>query len=113
MARQYDEIGADEFARADGVEDWRVLGVHAHAVFRTGSFAAGVALVDRIGPLADAADHHPDVLLTYPTVAVRLTTHATSSLTTADVDLARQISAAARDAGVPADPGAVRAWVDG
>jgi 4a-hydroxytetrahydrobiopterin dehydratase len=29
--------------------------------FRTGSFAAGVALVDAIGRLAEAVDHHPDV----------------------------------------------------
>ena len=45
------------FHEADGIEDWRVLFGGAHAHFRTGSFAAGVALVDAIGRLADAADH--------------------------------------------------------
>jgi 4a-hydroxytetrahydrobiopterin dehydratase len=41
--------------------DWRVVRNDACAHFRTGSFAAGVALVDAIGRLADATDHHPDV----------------------------------------------------
>ncbi len=41
--------------------------------FRTGSFAAGVALVNAIGRLADAADHHPDVDLRHEGVTVRLT----------------------------------------
>jgi hypothetical protein len=36
--------------------DWRVVRDDACAHFRTGSFAEGVALVDAIGRLADAAD---------------------------------------------------------
>jgi hypothetical protein len=35
--------------------DWRVVRDDASTHFRTGSFAAGVALVDAIGTLADAA----------------------------------------------------------
>ena len=45
--------------------DWRVVRDAASTHFRTGSFAAGVALVDAIGTLADAANHHPDVDLRY------------------------------------------------
>jgi 4a-hydroxytetrahydrobiopterin dehydratase len=48
---------ARQFHEAAGVEDWRVLFEGACAHFRTGSFAAGVALVDAIGGLAGAADH--------------------------------------------------------
>jgi pterin-4a-carbinolamine dehydratase len=33
----------------------------SRAHLRTGSFAAAVGLVDAIGKLADAANHHPDV----------------------------------------------------
>ena len=73
------------------------------AYFRTGSFATGVALVDEIGRLADAANHHPDVDLRYPGVTVRLVTHEVDGLSDRDVALARQISAAARDLGVEAD----------
>jgi 4a-hydroxytetrahydrobiopterin dehydratase len=37
----------------------------ACAYFKTGSFRVGVALVNAIGELADAANHHPDVDLRY------------------------------------------------
>lgn len=106
----YEQISPDDFAAAEGTGDWRVVDGWAHAVFATGSFAAGVALVGEIGRLADAANHHPDVLLSYPRVAVKVATHDTDSLTTADVDLARAISAAALAAGVDATPDAVSAW---
>jgi 4a-hydroxytetrahydrobiopterin dehydratase len=104
-------ITPQRFHEAAGIEDWRVLTNVAHAHFRTGSFAAGVALVDAIGRLADAANHHPDVDLRSDGVAVRLTTTTPDHffwLSERDVELSRQISAAARELGVPADPTAVQ-----
>ncbi|MGZ5350523.1 MAG: VOC family protein [Actinomycetota bacterium] len=85
--------------------DWRVVREDACGRFRTGSFAAGVALVDAIGRLADAADHHPDVDLRWDSVTVRLTTdRGRQGMTEREVSLARQITAAARELGIPADP---------
>ncbi len=101
-------ISPREFHEAGGVDDWRVVFGGAYAHFRTGSFRVGVALVNAIGDLADAANHHPDVDLRYPGVSVRLVTHEVGGLSSRDIDLARQISAAARDLGVAADPGAVQ-----
>ena len=83
--------------------DWRVVRDAASTHFRTGSFAAGVALVDAIGTLADAANHHPDVDLRYRGVTVRLRTHDEGGLTERDVALAGQITDAARELGVPVD----------
>lgn len=100
-----ERISPQEFQEAGGVDDWRVLSGVACAYFGTGSFRAGVALVDAIGELADAANHHPDVDLRYPSVVVRLVTHDVGGLSSRDLELARQISAAARDLGVTADPG--------
>ena len=100
-----------QFNETVGVEDWRVLTNVAHARFRTGSFAAGVALVDAIGRLADAANHHPEVDLRSDGVTVRLTTTTHDHyfwLSERDVELAQQISAAAGELGVPADPTAVQ-----
>lgn len=104
-------ITPQQFHEAAGIEHWRVMTNVAHTHFRTGSFAAGVALVDAIGRLADAANHHPDVDLRPDGVTVRLTTTTPDHffwLSEHDVELARQISAAARDLGVPADPTAVQ-----
>jgi 4a-hydroxytetrahydrobiopterin dehydratase len=83
--------------------DWRVVRNDACAHFRTGSFAAGVALVDAIGRLADATEHHPDVDLRSDGVTLRLRTES-GRLGEREVELAQHISAAARELGVPADP---------
>ena len=103
-----EQITPRQFHEAEGVDEWRVLGDGASARFRTRSFSKGVQLVDAIGAVADAANHHPDVDLRYASVTVRLFTHDVLGLTTADVELARQISAAARDLGVEADPTGVQ-----
>jgi 4a-hydroxytetrahydrobiopterin dehydratase len=86
------------------VVDWRVVRSDACAHFRTGSFAAGVALVDAIGRLADATDHHPDVDLRSEGVTVRLRTDSGDGLSEREVALAQKISGAARELGVPVDP---------
>ena len=49
-----ERISPRKFHEVAGVEDWRVLFSGACARFRTGTFAASVALVDAIGRLADA-----------------------------------------------------------
>ena len=103
-----DAISPREFHDAEGVEDWRALMTTAQARFRTRSFAKGVALVDEIGRLADAENHHPDVHLRYSTVTVRLTSHDVQGLSERDVALAQQISAAARSMEIVADPASVQ-----
>jgi 4a-hydroxytetrahydrobiopterin dehydratase len=104
-------ITPQKFHQAAGIEDWRVLTNVAHAHFRTGSFTEGVALVDAMGRLAEQAGHQPDVDLRPDGVTVRLTTTTPDHffwLSDRDVELARQISAAARELGVAADPSSVQ-----
>jgi 4a-hydroxytetrahydrobiopterin dehydratase len=105
-----ERITPGQFHEAAGVEDWRVLGEGACAYFRTGSFAAGAQLVHAISQLAGLHDHHPDVDLRHEGVIVRLITitHDYYGLSERDVELARQISAAARELDMPADPTAVQ-----
>lgn len=100
MGRSYQTVTAEEFTAADGLRDWRVEGAQAVVRFRTGDFVTGLALVNEIGRLAEEANHHPDLTLTYPEVGVRLGTHDTGTVTDADVALAQGISAAAQRLGV-------------
>jgi 4a-hydroxytetrahydrobiopterin dehydratase len=99
-----------QFHEADGVEDWRVVGEGACTYFPTGSFAAGARLVHAIGELDGLEDHHPDVDVRFEGVTVRLITitHDHYGLSRRDVELARQVSAVARELGVAADPSAVQ-----
>lgn len=99
-----ERITSRQFHESDGVEDWRALAKGVSAHFRTGSFAKGVGFVNVIGELADAANHHPDVELRYASVSVQLMTHEVDGLSQRDVDLARQISVAARSLGLLSDP---------
>ena len=88
--------------------DWRPVGGALRTRFVTKGFTAGMELLRAITPLAEEANHHPDVTLTWPHVDIALVTHDAGGLTGKDVDLARAISAVAAEQGVPADPSVVQ-----
>jgi 4a-hydroxytetrahydrobiopterin dehydratase len=108
-----DQISARQFHEAEGVEDWRVLGDGACAYFRTGSFEAGAKLIQAIAALPDLGPGQPDVDLRHDGVTVRLITISDGyyGMSRRDVELARQISAVAREQGVPADTSAVQSFL--
>lgn len=99
-----------QFAACPGVADWRVVwgAGYAAAHFRTGSFAAGVALVTAISELTTAAGHDPDIDVRPDSVTVRLHTPEVRGVTSRDVALAQEISAVAARQHAPADPSAVQ-----
>lgn len=101
-----DRITAQQFLEADGLGDWRVLSEGALAFFRTGSFAESARLVDAIGEIPGVEDHPPAVDLRAGGVTVRLISVDVDyfGMTRRDVEIARRVSAAARDMGVSADP---------
>jgi 4a-hydroxytetrahydrobiopterin dehydratase len=105
-----EHISADQFHAADGVEDWRVLGDGATAFFPTGSFATGARFVEAISRLPGLTTNQPDVDLRHDGVTVRLITYTEDymGMSTRDVELARQISAVAREQGLTSDPAAVQ-----
>ena len=106
----FDPISAREFHAAEGTEDWRVIGDGASAFFGTATFADAVRLVEAIGELSAIEDHRPDVDLRHDGVTVRLLSKSTEwyGMSRQDVELARLISAAARDLGLAADPAKVQ-----
>jgi 4a-hydroxytetrahydrobiopterin dehydratase len=89
---------------AEGLADWRFFLARLHSRFKTGSFVKGVEFVTRVADAAEEADHHPDVVLTYPRVDVTLVSHDVGGVTSRDVDLARRISAIAADIGLEPAP---------
>jgi 4a-hydroxytetrahydrobiopterin dehydratase len=102
-------LSPEEFSASDGVEDWRLLGDGVYAFFRTDSLATGARLVQAIADLPDIDEGgQPDIDLRPDGVTVRLTTitvgHFFCGYSLRDVERARQISAAARELGLPADP---------
>ncbi len=86
-----DDAGRERFA-ADQPE-WTVDGEEISRTFVFDGFAAAIAFVVRVGFLAEAADHHPDIDIRWNKVTLRLTTHSAGALTGKDVALAGQVSA--------------------
>jgi 4a-hydroxytetrahydrobiopterin dehydratase len=85
-------LDPDEIARALAGTEWRLAGDAIERERRFEDFAAAIAFVNRVAQAAEAADHHPDVLVHgYNRVRLTLSTHSQGGVTGADVDLARTL----------------------
>ena len=61
--------------------------------FEMKNFLGAVAFVNAIAPLAEKADHHPDLMIhDYKNVEVLLSTHSEGGVTKKDIDLATKIN---------------------
>jgi 4a-hydroxytetrahydrobiopterin dehydratase len=85
------------------VPGWRVLYGKIFSTFQTGSFARGMEFVTGVSELAEAANHHPDIVLRYPSVGISLVSHDVNGLTSRDVELATEISSLAAELGIEPD----------
>lgn len=70
---------------------WERAGAEIRRVYRFADFREALAFVNRVGSLAEAAGHHPDIDIRYNTVTLALTTHDAGGLSGKDFDLARAI----------------------
>jgi 4a-hydroxytetrahydrobiopterin dehydratase len=75
--------------------DWARNDAEIEKTFECASFPDAVAFVVRVGSIAEAADHHPDLDIRWRKVRVALTTHDSGGLTANDFDVARKIEAVA------------------
>jgi 4a-hydroxytetrahydrobiopterin dehydratase len=62
-------------------------------VVKGDNFADALAYVNRVGQLAEEANHHPDIDIRWNTVTLRLSTHDAGGLTDKDLALAARIDA--------------------
>ncbi|CAA9465559.1 MAG: Pterin-4-alpha-carbinolamine dehydratase [uncultured Solirubrobacteraceae bacterium] len=83
-----DESIAHELERSA----WRREGDEIVRDWKLADFGAAIELVNRVAELAEAANHHPDILVHgWNRVRLALTTHSAGGLTERDFVLARQI----------------------
>ena len=75
-------------------DDWAVVdGHHLAKTYRFPDFMSALAFVNRLGGVAEAEGHHPDIELTWGRVAVKIWTHAIDGLTESDFVLAAKADA--------------------
>jgi 4a-hydroxytetrahydrobiopterin dehydratase len=72
---------------------WELLEGRIFRTYELPGFAEAIAFVSRVAALAEATDHHPDILVRYARVTLTLSTHDAGGLTARDFDLARRIDA--------------------
>ncbi len=90
MARLSDEEIEERLAGGE----WRREGEEIVRDWKLEDFAAAIAWVNRVAEAAEAADHHPDILVHgWNKVQLRVTNHSAGGLTDADFALARTLDA--------------------
>ncbi len=71
---------------------WRIVdGHHLQREFGFPDFAQALAFVNRIGEVAEAQNHHPDILLRWGKVRVMTWSHDVSAITARDYAFAAKI----------------------
>ena len=84
--------GAELDALHQQVPQWKVINQHHIArLFTFPDFKQALDFVNRVGALAEAQGHHPDILLTWGKAEVTLWTHKINGLTESDFIMAAKI----------------------
>ena len=78
----------ERLATLDG---WTLEGTAIRKQYTLGGFPDAVAFVARLAFDAEAADHHPDILINYKRVTLTFSTHSEGGLTDKDVEGARKV----------------------
>jgi 4a-hydroxytetrahydrobiopterin dehydratase len=85
----------DDAAIDDALTDlhgWRREGDALVLTAELPTFPVAIGVVARIGEIAEARDHHPDIDIRWRTLTFRCSTHSAGGVTGKDVELARAIS---------------------
>jgi 4a-hydroxytetrahydrobiopterin dehydratase len=80
----------------EGLPGWTLDGNAIRRQFTLPSFPDAIAFVTRLAFDAEAADHHPDILINYKRVTLTYSTHSEGGLTQKDFDGARNADALAK-----------------
>ena len=70
---------------------WQMADGAIRRVLRTGGWKGTLMAVNAIGHLAEAAWHHPELQVSYASVAIALNTHDAGGITAKDLALADKI----------------------
>lgn len=77
---------------ASDLTGWRLEKNHLLTECKFEDFDRAMEFVNNVAVLASAADHHPDITISYNRVTLQLTTHKVNGLTRNDFILAARIN---------------------
>ena len=91
-ATAYERLdGAAIEAALESLPGWVRAGDELQRTFACGDFLGSLAFCNKLAQPAEAAGHHPDLLVRYGKVTVHLTTHDAGGITAKDIDMAAAI----------------------
>lgn len=93
MARRTLLSEAEILARLPEIPKWSRDGNSITRTWKFKDFSEALSFINKVGELAEAANHHPDIYNSWATVRLSLTTHDRGGLTNLDFDLAKRIDA--------------------
>ena len=71
-------------------QDWSQVGETIQRTYQFKDFVAAMKFVNAVAEAAEAAQHHPDILIRYSRVTLTLATHDAGGITSKDFDLAKR-----------------------
>lgn len=83
---------SDIDSRLVGLQGWERRGSQIERSFKLKDFAEAMTFVNRVAELAEEANHHPDIGISWNKVTLTLSTHSQGGLTQNDFDLAARIN---------------------
>ena len=90
-------LSKDEIKQKLGaLPGWKLTEEGIQKRYKLDSFMSAIDLVRRVADAAEAANHHPDILIQYKKVTLTLSTHSAGGLTAKDFELAQQVNGIAR-----------------
>ena len=93
MPREATYAGSALAERLKNLKGWDEYEGAIRRIFVTDGWPTTLMLVNMIGFYAEAADHHPDLAVSWGKVEVRLSSHSAGGITDKDLELARVIEA--------------------
>ncbi|QQS32398.1 MAG: 4a-hydroxytetrahydrobiopterin dehydratase [Acidobacteriota bacterium] len=75
------------------LESWKAVDNRIQRRFEFADFSAALDFVNKVGSLAEEADHHPDITFGWGYAEIALTTHDRGGVTDVDIALAAGINA--------------------
>ena len=80
-------------ARLAKLDGWSRQGEALVREEKSENFLGSMEFVNRVAPVAEGMNHHPDLAISWDTVTVTITTHSEGGLTENDFTLAERIDA--------------------
>lgn len=74
------------------LDGWDVENASIRRRYKFENFVESLAFVNKVGALAEAADHHPDITFGWGYAEIALTTHDRGGVTDVDIALATKIN---------------------